>query len=150
MNYKIIKADIQTASLNISPYGNPTNDECMYNIAAYHAQQAIEKCLKYYLHDVYGVDDSTRRFRTHNISTLLLDLSAFDPLFIEKHPVTVSYADDLSMWEATSRYGDSLVATRHMIEEVLQDADIMYRDIAERELQREKCESERENNDYDR
>ena len=37
-----IKSDIRLARYAISDIGNPTNDEIMYNQAAYHTQQAIE------------------------------------------------------------------------------------------------------------
>ena len=50
MNINRIKADITTAKLNCYPVGNPSNDEFMYDISAYHTQQAVEKCLKYLLH----------------------------------------------------------------------------------------------------
>ena len=85
MNIKRIEADIQTAKYNISDSNNPTNDEFLYDIAAYHTQQAIEKTLKYYLHNVYGEDDTSKPFRTHNISTLLLKINKYDPEFTEKH-----------------------------------------------------------------
>ena len=60
MNLNRIKADILTAKNNLSPVGNPTNDEYLYDISAYHAQQAVEKILKYILHDIYGVDDTQK------------------------------------------------------------------------------------------
>lgn len=62
------EADIYAARILISPVGNPTYDEGIYDIAAYHVQQAIEKELKYLLHDIYGADDNSRSFRTHDLS----------------------------------------------------------------------------------
>ncbi len=41
------EADIRIARILLSPEGNPENDEMITDQAAYHAQQAIEKALKY-------------------------------------------------------------------------------------------------------
>jgi hypothetical protein len=38
--------------------------------AGYHVQQAIEKSIKYFLHNVHGIDDTTRTFKTHNLMNL--------------------------------------------------------------------------------
>lgn len=40
-------ADIQLAEKLLSSQWNPSNDELMYDMAAYHAQQGIEKLLKF-------------------------------------------------------------------------------------------------------
>ena len=64
-------ADFNTAKVLMSPQGNPANDGAMYDNAAYHVQQAFEKELKYILHDLLGVDDTTRDFRTHSIPNLI-------------------------------------------------------------------------------
>jgi HEPN domain-containing protein len=110
-----IKADIQIARYALSSSGNPTNDEALYNVAAYHTQQAIEKCLKFYLRDVYGENEDSRRFKTHDIMSLSHWLE-------DEHSHAVSMkikkiANDLTDWESNSRYGHSLVATRNEIEE---------------------------------
>lgn len=55
-------ADIQLAEKLLSSQWNPSNDELMYDMAAYHAQQGIEKLLKYILHDIYGMDEGSRKF----------------------------------------------------------------------------------------
>lgn len=126
MNINRIKADIKTAETLCSPVGNPTNDEYIYDLAAYHTQQAVEKCLKYYLHDVYGEDDTARSFKTHNISTLILMLNKYG------HQVSnelISMSDELTGWEASSRYGESLISTRENILKGINLAKGLYQDI---------------------
>ncbi len=61
MNYhEKAQRDLAVAKNYNSAKGNPDNDEGLYDIAAYHAQQAIEKELKYILHDIYGADEAER------------------------------------------------------------------------------------------
>lgn len=129
MNIKRIEADITTARNNISENGNPTNDEYLYDISAYHTQQAVEKCLKYLLHDVYGEDDTTRQFKTHNISTLLLKLNQYDKDFLSNHQELVEWSDEITSWEASTRYGTDLVATKNKINEVLNYTDTLIEEI---------------------
>lgn len=43
------ESDAEIAALLLSDQGNPTNDEMIVDQAAYHAQQAIEKAMKYQL-----------------------------------------------------------------------------------------------------
>ena len=125
MNIQRIKADISTARNNLSPEGNPTNDEYLYDVAAYHAQQAVEKILKYILHDQYGVDDTTKQFKTHNISTLLIMVNAHDADFITNHKKLVDLSDEITNWEAATRYGEDLVAAKETIIDVLDYCDII-------------------------
>ena len=122
MNYDIqpskeIAVDVRLAKYSISAEGNPANDEAMINAGAYHAQQAVEKCLKFYLRDVFGEDETDRRFRIHDISTLCTrlkdryDFSVDNGLF--------EMADDITEWEANSRYNHSLVTERTKIEKAI-------------------------------
>lgn len=119
MNIHRIRADITTARNNLSHEGNPTNDEYLYDVAAYHAQQAVEKTLKYFLHNVYGVDDTSKQFKTHNISTLLIMINSHDANFISNHQKLADLSDEITSWEASTRYGENLVATKNTIIEVL-------------------------------
>lgn len=119
MNLDRIRADIKTAQNNISSRGNPSNDEYMYDVSAYHVQQAVEKELKYILHDRYGLNDTEKRFRTHNISTLIIMVSSHDSTFIANHPELISISDRLTEWEASTRYGESLVAVKNEIDKAL-------------------------------
>ena len=133
MKIQRIQADIKTAKNNISPQINNTNDEYLYDIAAYHTQQAIEKELKYLLHDIYGEDNTTKKFKTHNISSLLLMLNNYEPDFIKNHPDIVNISDELTNWEASTRYGENLVATRDSINNALTYADALLKEIQSRE-----------------
>ena len=132
MNYDIlpskeINADIIMARYSISSLGNPSNDEALYNIGAYHAQQAIEKCLKFYLRDVYGEDENNRRFRIHDIDTLCSRLK--DRYNHSVNPEIIQMANDITDWEANSRYHHSLVTAKNEIEKVLDIAETMLKDI---------------------
>ena len=62
MNYheKALR-DIMVARHYNSAIGNPNNDEGLYDIAAYHTQQAIEKELKHVLHDLFKADETERQ-----------------------------------------------------------------------------------------
>lgn len=65
------EVDIKLAKYAVSPEGNPTNDELMLGAVAYHAQQAIEKALKYVLQTEAGKTETDKGYKTHNISTLI-------------------------------------------------------------------------------
>ena len=108
-----ITADIAAVKYFLSAEGNPNNDEAMYNIAAYHAQQAIEKALKFYLREIFGEDENDRALKVHDIATLAgwlqLEYNADIPSEI------IDRAEEITDWEANSRYGHSLVTTRESI-----------------------------------
>ena len=132
MNYdnqppKEICADIRLAKYSISAEGNPTNDEALINAGAYHAQQAIEKCLKFYLRDVFGEDEADRKFRIHDISTLCTRLKDRYDFLVDND--LVEMADDLTEWEANSRYNHSLVTERSRIVKAVSLAENMLEDI---------------------
>lgn len=116
------EADIKIARLLISPEGNPSNDEMITDQAAYHAQQAIEKALKYQT-EMMGLDYT----KTHNLTGLIATL--------EKQGFTV--ADDLkgkafeiSDWEASSRYKDDFMVVKSEIEKAIS----MYEELRGRIL----------------
>ena len=122
-----IRGDIKVARFLLSPVGNPSNDEYMYNLAAYHAQQAVEKALKAYLRDVYGEDESKRTFKIHEMPELRRRLE--DEYHHEVHPVIARNADLITSWEASSRYGHSLVRMRDKIETIIDAAECLAEDI---------------------
>lgn len=111
-------ADIQLAEKLISPTWNPTNDELLYDMAAYHTQQGIEKLLKYILHDIYGMDESIRKFRTHKIYDLIAILEEDYSYNVSDKLMEMSIK--ITDWEAQSRYGDDIVATREDIAAAIQ------------------------------
>lgn len=135
MTLNKVDADIKTAESNISAVGNPTNDEAMYDIAAYHVQQGIEKLLKILLSDVFGMDSTTKRFRTHSI-TMLISILEDDYDFIDIPDGIREKSITITDWEAQSRYGDDLVASRN---EIVEAISLYYelRKIVVRELERE-------------
>lgn len=110
-------ADIQAAKLLLSPVGNPTNDERMTDLAAYHAQQAIEKLLKYVLHDGMGMDNTAREFKTHNLF-FLIDWIERKSSFTVPDSLK-EMADEITDWEANSRYGESSIAEKDRIQSAI-------------------------------
>ena len=107
-------ADIQTAKLLLSPVGNPTNDEQMTDLAAYHTQQGIEKVLKYVLHEGMGIDDTQRAYKTHNLF-FLIDWIERESGFVVPDSLK-EMADEITDWEAGSRYGESSIAEKNTIQ----------------------------------
>lgn len=130
MNINRVIADIEISKRCCRSENNPTNDEYFYDAAAYHIQQAIEKELKYMLHNIYGMDDKPRSFRTHNISTLLLYLGRYNPEFVQnKCQNIIEISDVLTDWEASCRYGENIVSTRRDIEKAIIIAEDLLKDI---------------------
>ena len=117
MNYHDrARADILVAKSLMSPSGNPTNDEGIRDIAAYHVQQGIEKEMKHILHDLKGVDDTTRSFKTHVIEDLI-DQVENNGVSVPDYVKEIAY--DLSSWEATSRYSESGIAVSQDINDAI-------------------------------
>lgn len=125
------KADIRVSRMLLSSENNPTNDEGLYDLAAYHAQQAVEKTLKHVLHDKYGMDDSARSFRIHDIADLIqmVEEHASESGAVVTIPDMIKLtAAEISAWEANSRYGDNLVVVR---EDIARTLDLCEQMIAE-------------------
>ena len=115
-------ADIRLAEKLCSSEWNPSNDEMMYDMAAYHAQQGIEKLLKHILHDIYGMDETSRKFRTHKIYDLISMLEEDYSYTVPDELTEMSIK--ITDWEAQSRYGDDIVARR---EDILRAVEIYQR-----------------------
>ena len=102
------ESDAEIAKLLLSDQGNPTNDEMIVDQAAYHAQQAIEKALKYQL-EMTGKEYK----KTHNLVSLISDLEN------EGFPIDdalKSMAFIITGWESGSRYNDDFSAVKTDIE----------------------------------
>ncbi|MBR4747583.1 MAG: HEPN domain-containing protein [Desulfovibrio sp.] len=99
------------------------------DVAAYYVQQAIEKSLKCFLHNIYGVDDTTRSFRIHNIATLFNELERFNSDFSEKYQDLRTVSVAVSNWEALSRYEEWRCSTRTEVLAALGIAERLYEDI---------------------
>ncbi len=144
MNILRIKADIQTAYNNIDPLINTTNDGYLIDIAAFHTQQAIEKSLKYFLHNIYGVDEEDRNYKIHSISQLIAFISKFDDKFVDNHKDLLPLTLELNAWEAQTRYNFDVCSDIDKIKEYLKIADRLYHEVLEIENERiaylsEKC-----------
>ena len=111
-------ADYKIAKLLISPIGNPTNDERITDQAGYHIQQAVEKAIKHLIHDIGGVSDETKAFRTHNIDALILIAEENTGFGFPEELIEIS--SDLTSWEAGSRYNSSVVSNRIEIENAIE------------------------------
>lgn len=53
-----IKADLYTAAMLMDNNDMPF----LKDLAAYHTQQALEKCLKYYLNNIYGISKKSEEY----------------------------------------------------------------------------------------
>ena len=133
LSLDLIRADIKTARNNLSPIVNFTNDEMMYNIAAYHAQQATEKCIKIVLSQYYGLSENSRPFRTHNIADLIGMLEDCEeggnksPIVIPEYIKVMSA--EITVWEASVRYNDNIVILRDNIRKVIRECETMLSDL---------------------
>jgi HEPN domain-containing protein len=141
MNIRRLNTDIVLARNALSPATNPTNDEYFYDAAGYHIQQAIEKELKHILSDVYGVDENRKRFRTHNISSLILFIAEFDQTFPKRHSDLIEIADELTEWETKCRYNEDLVTTRRSVESALHIAESLLVEIQELDKQKTQAQN---------
>ena len=130
MNYlDRAKYDLEAARIFLTPIGNPNNDEGLYDIAAYHVQQSIEKALKHILHDLCKMDDDSKEFKTHNIVALIRKVentSDFDPSDNIR-----SKAVKVTTWEAKSRYNAGSVATRNEIADGIRATEELIKKISE-------------------
>ncbi len=124
--------DVYNARLLISPTGNPDNDELIDDIAAYHVQQGIEKALKYALFSIGGLDETSRTYRTHSIPTLI-DLVQENCGFTVPERLILA-SNDITGWEANSRYGEDPVAMRDEIMEAIE----MYEELKQLILEKQK------------
>ena len=122
-------SDLSIAKMCLKPENNTNNDELMYDNTAYHIQQCYEKTYKYIMHDLNGVDDTTRRFRNHDITSLINQVEE-DTDFVVCDNLK-SYAEELTGWEANCRYPSSTYTSRQEIEETIRTYDILVEDIKE-------------------
>ena len=121
MNYHDRGAgDIFVAKTLLAPGGNPNGDESVYDIAAYHTQQGIEKELKHILHDILGDDENSHSFKTHNLPDLIGQVEAHGISVPEE---IVDMAFDLNDWEAATRYSHGSVAKSEEISEAIEAYD---------------------------
>lgn len=124
----MIKADIVTArnALNCMSDGRLNEyEKGMRGIAAYHAQQALEKLIKYLIYDTGKYVDN-RQIYTHDIDHLCT-LAASLELTIPKE--IQSNASMYSSWEASGRYDLHFVARKDSINKALHLAENFLMEI---------------------
>ena len=129
MNYheKALR-DLAVAKNYNSAKGNPDNDEGLYDIAAYHAQQAIEKELKYILHDIYGADETERKFKTHGIPALIDQVEDYN-VIVPDEVKAIAY--DVTGWEASTRYPGGAASDREEINDAIKVYENFAKYVAE-------------------
>ena len=132
MNINRIYADLFTAYNNLEI----ASDEYIIDIAAYHTQQAIEKSLKYYLHNLYGVNEEDANYKIHNIANLIKQICRFDPKFAENNHDLIACANKLTIWEASTRYSHGIISNVKGIKKYLKIADRLYNNIKKIEEER--------------
>ncbi|MCD8379588.1 MAG: HEPN domain-containing protein [Lachnospiraceae bacterium] len=109
--------DIYNAKWLISPSGNPSNDELLDDMAAYHVQQGIEKALKHALKTICCLDETYKGYRTHDIMALINIVQDHSDMKIPER--LINAAIDITSWEARSRYNDSPLSVRKEISEAI-------------------------------
>lgn len=134
LNTKLVYADIKVAKYCNSPLVNLFNDEALYSNAAYHAEQATEKCLKLILSNYYGVPETNKRYRTHDIPDLLEYVKECEADTGKKPPVSIpeiieTNAIEIKEWEANTRYNDNMVVLRNNVNLVISACDVMCRQL---------------------
>lgn len=134
LNTKLVYADIKVAKYCNSPLVNLFNDEALYSNAAYHAEQATEKCLKLILSNYYGISETEKRYRTHDIPDLLAYMKECEANTGKKVPICIPEiieinAIEIKEWEANTRYNDNMVVLRSNITSVISACDIMCRQL---------------------
>ena len=103
---KLAESDLKSSELIL----NSSNDELMQNIAAYHAQQAVEKIMK-----ALKIKHGKEATITHDITVLAKDLENMDVSI----PECVKENDyDISSWATTIRYNTSFKTDHDLIESV--------------------------------
>lgn len=110
-------ADIRVAELLLSPQGNPTNDENIIDLAAFHVQQAIEKTLKHILQTEAGISEDYKGYKTHDLVSLITMIENKTEFVVPND--LKSMASNISSWESSSRYGGSYKGTLNEIRQAI-------------------------------
>lgn len=126
MNISKTAPDIKVAESIINGENSDAYD---YDAAGYHIQQAIEKSLKYYLSNVYGENENENRFRTHNIGTLLARCYEHGMTSDDFPEGLSSLADEITLWESGSRYGEETVSDVDDLKTALSYAKELYENV---------------------
>lgn len=123
------KSDLDAVQLFLE---HPENEH-LIDLASYHLQQAVEKCLKYMLYNIYGMDENSRKYRTHNITQLCYMINKLDADFLDKHQDLLINSYKLTTWEAGSRYDEKFYVKTQEIENTYKFAMDLYNELVEYE-----------------
>ena len=107
-----------------------------HDMAGYHVQQAIEKCLKYYLSNIYHEDETLRQFRTHSIGTLIAKCYSHGMGNDDFPDGLIEMSEEITKWESGARYGQETVCNAEEVRKALGIAEKMYAGILELEQTR--------------
>ena len=116
-------ADIAVANQLLSPLGNPSGDEGIYDIASYHVQQSIEKELKYILVEECGTDENELKQIGHDIDILIDKVESEVGIIISD--ALKLMAKEITEWEASSRYGSSIMSTIDDIDNAINEFELL-------------------------
>lgn len=122
MNKENVHADLMIAKGII--YGD-THNPYMYNMAAYHCAQAIEKCLKELLVRTGNYEEDN--LKTHNVPELMIKLEREYDGFINAHPVISDNAHQY-MNLNTIRYENSL-CPQSVVKGIYKQAQALYNEV---------------------
>lgn len=111
------RTDIEISKLLLTDVGNPTHDEMFTDQAAYHAEQAIEKALKYQS-EMMGIPYK----KNHFITNLLPPLEEAGFHVSDELKMNLNSIID---WEVSSRYGDDFSVVKADIEKAID----LYEDL---------------------
>ena len=109
---KRAETNMRLAHHLMTPDGNPTGDEMMTDLAAYHTQQGIEKALKYQA-ELMGLPLR----KTHHIELLIQDL---EEAGFSVNKKLSERARMISTWATESRYNDSFFVLKADINEAFE------------------------------
>jgi HEPN domain-containing protein len=104
------KADLVTANTML---GNATSEDVFIDIAAYHAQQCIEKSIKFLI----GIEGKTY-IGDHRLSVILEDLSD-----AEVKEIVENIEINIDSWATTARYKLSIAASKKEVTEILKTCE---------------------------
>ena len=125
-------SDIKVAKQLISPVGNPTGDEGIYDIAGYHVQQGIEKELKYILVEECQYQEGELKQIGHDIDALVDKVENETNIVLSD---TLKWmASEITNWEAGTRYGSSAVVLIEDINNAIEEFEtlqVQYQDLVE-------------------
>lgn len=134
---KKVQMDLFDIDNNTKQYKETKRYECI-ELLAYHSQQAVEKLLKYVLHNLNGVDETESRFKTHNIASLVARVESETDFIV---PDDISdMANILTLWEASSRYDILMTYDQEKIDYYNQVIQNLLNSVQEYDLKKRKTE----------